>query len=66
MLTGILFSKYPFLQIKWNEDVEPADIGTVKVTTCLNRFEILFDADIPSDAVREWAHEQLDAWLDER
>ena len=68
MLTGILFSKYPFLQVKWTQDVEPwpADIGTVKVTSCLNRFEVLIEDDVPSDAVRTWAHEQLDAWLDER
>jgi len=26
----------------------------------------LLEGDIPSDAVRTWAHEQLDAWLDER
>ena len=68
MLTGILFSKYPFLQVKWTQDVEPwpADIGTVKVTSCLNRFEVLIEDGVPSDAVRTWAHEQLDAWLDER
>jgi hypothetical protein len=68
MLTGILFSKYPFLQINWTQDVEPwpADIGTVKVTSCLNRFEVLIEDNVPSDAVRTWAHEQLDAWLDER
>jgi len=68
MLTGILFSKYPFLQVKWTQDVEPwpADIGTVKVTSCLNRFEVLIEDNVPSDAVRTWAHEQLDAWLDER
>lgn len=68
MLTGILFSKYPFLQVNWTQDVEPwpADIGTVKVTSCLNRFEVMLEGDIPSDAVRTWAHEQLDAWLDER
>lgn len=68
MLTGILFSKYPFLQVNWTQDVEPwpADIGTVKVTSCLNRFEVLIEDDVPSDAARTWAHEQLDAWLDER
>ena len=68
MLTGILFSKYPFLQVNWTQDVEPwpADIGTVKVTSCLNRFEVLIEDGVPSDAVRTWAHEQLDAWLDER
>jgi len=27
---------------------------------------MLLEGDIPSDAVRTWAHEQLDAWLDER
>lgn len=70
MLTGILFSKYPFLQIKWSKQDDPedfgADVGSVKITTCLNRFEMLLEGDIPSDAVRTWAHEQLDAWLDDR
>jgi len=47
---------------KWDSETEKA-----KVTTCLNRFEVLASSkEMHSDVMRKWAHERLDEWLDKR
>lgn len=71
MIKGIVFTSSPVQQVKWSQPMDAvkwlSDIGVIKVTTCFNRFEILMnDADIPSDGVSEWAHQQVDKWLQSR
>ena len=56
--------------VQWSKPMDPtawdSDADLVTVTTCLNRFELLASGELPSEIMRRWAHEQLDAWLDKR
>ena len=57
--------------IQWSNAMDPttwdSDVEKAKVTTCLNRFEVLASSrEMDSEVMRKWAHEQLDAWLDRR
>ena len=71
MKKGILFTTGPVQNVRWSQPMDPRvwsqSVGVVKVTKCLNRFEILADsADVESEMMREWAHERLDEWLNSR
>lgn len=57
--------------IQWSNAMDPAtwdsEAEKAKVTTCLNRFELLASSkEMSSEVMRQWAHEQLDRWLDAR
>jgi hypothetical protein len=57
--------------IQWSNAMDPtkwdSEIEKAKVTTCLNRFEVLASSkEMHSDVMRKWAHERLDEWLDKR
>ena len=59
--------------VRWSRPMDPKDwggemgISTAKVTVCQNRFELLASSsDLDSEAMRKWAHERLDEWLDKR
>ena len=71
MKKGIIFTTGAVQNVRWSQPMDPLvwsqRIGVVKVTTCLNRFEILADGgDVESEMMREWAHKRLDEWLDGR
>lgn len=71
MRKAILFTDAPVHNVCWSTPMDPnswdQEVGVVKATTCLNRFEVLIQGDnIEAEDVREWAHRCLDAWLDKR
>ncbi len=57
--------------IQWSNAMDPttwdSEAENAKVTTCLNRFEVLASSqEMNSEIMRKWVHEQLDRWLDSR
>lgn len=57
--------------IQWSNVMDPTtwdlEAEKAKITTCLNRFEVLASSkEMSSEIMRTWAHEQLDRWLDSR
>lgn len=57
--------------IQWSNVMDPTtwdlEAEKAKVTTCLNRFELLASSSkMDSEVMRKWAHERLDEWLDKR